>query len=142
MKVLILQGPNFNLIGIRSAKAGDRITMDKMNTALKKECREKEVELKILQTGKAYKALNFLHRNKNWADGILFVPMAWALYEHSLKEALDIIEIPTVEITLEKPYSAVSGSSIFSDVCISNIKEKPDTVFQSALNALLDHLSA
>ena len=75
MKVLVLQGPNINLIGVRSAKTGDRITLDKLNSTLKKECREKEVEIKILQTGKAYKALNFLQRNKNWADGILFAPM-------------------------------------------------------------------
>ncbi len=141
MKVLVLQGPNINLIGVRSAKTGDRITLDKLNSTLKKECREKEVEIKILQTGKAYKALNFLQRNKNWADGILFAPMAWAQYEYSLKEALDIIQIPVVEITLQKPYSLVSESSIFSDICIRNIEEHPDSVFQSALNVLLDHLS-
>ena len=50
MKLLIIHGPNMNLFGIRSSKKGDNITLDKINRHLRKFVRDKEIELKIIQT--------------------------------------------------------------------------------------------
>ncbi|MDP6790038.1 MAG: type II 3-dehydroquinate dehydratase [Candidatus Marinimicrobia bacterium] len=142
MIILVLQGPNLDAIGNISAYAGERVTLDKINSALRKSCRGKDVQLKILQTAKASKALKFIRRSGKKADGILFAPMAWSQYEYSLKEALNIVQIPVVEILLDPPYFASTESSIFSEACVKTETGHPDTVFTIALKSILDHLSA
>ena len=80
MNILILHGPNLNLVGKISAKQGDKITLDKINTGLRRHVRDSEITLKIFQTHKVYQAINFIQRNRNWANGLLFAPMSWAQY--------------------------------------------------------------
>ncbi len=102
MKILVLQGPNLNLVGVKSAQAGKRVTLDKINKILRREVRNTEIELKIFQTHKIYMAISFLHRNRNTASGILIAPMAWAKYEYSLLETLELIQLPIVQVSLDK----------------------------------------
>ena len=64
MNILILHGPNLNLVGKISAKLGDKITLDKINTSLRRHVRNTETTLKIYQTHKVYQAINFIQRNR------------------------------------------------------------------------------
>lgn len=138
MNVLVLQGPNFNLIGVRSSQIGERVTLDKINRALKKRARTSEAKLKILQTGKVDRALAFLHRNRNWADGIILAPMSWSKYEYSLRDALELLKIPAVQVILPEPFSlSTANASIFDDVCQKTIAEEPIAAFTSALETVL-----
>ena len=57
MKILVLQGPNLNLVGVKSAQAGKRVTLDKINKTLRREVINTEIELKIFQTHKIYMAI-------------------------------------------------------------------------------------
>ena len=63
MKILILHGPNMNLIGLRSFHNAQCITLDKINRNLKIRTRNTNIKLKILQTHNEAKAVSFLHRN-------------------------------------------------------------------------------
>ena len=55
MNILVLHGPNMNLIGVRASSIGENVTLDKINTALRREAHQKEVTLKIIQTDDFYK---------------------------------------------------------------------------------------
>ena len=92
MKILILHGPNMNLLGLRSAKIGAQVTLDRVNRALRKEVRNKEIDLKILQTHDEGKAVTFLHRNRNKAQGLIFSPGAWIHSGYVINDTLDLIE--------------------------------------------------
>ena len=52
MTILILHGPNLNLVGLKSAKAGEKLTLDKINRAIRLYVRKKDINLKIIQTHK------------------------------------------------------------------------------------------
>ena len=108
MNILIVQGPNLNLVGLRSAKSGEQITLDKINRSLRQQAnkRPEELTLKILQTHKIEKAMTAIHRNRNWANGIILAPMAWARYEYALRDCLDTVAIPTVEVFLSEHYES------------------------------------
>ena len=110
MNILIVQGPNLNLIGLRSAKSGDQITLDKINRGLRQQAnkRPEDLTVKILQTHKIEKAMTTIHRNRKWANGIVIAPMAWARYEYALRDCLDTVAIPTVPF---QPISMLSSSS-------------------------------
>ena len=105
MNILILQGPNLNLLGLKSSENGKHITLDKLNKAIRKHVHGKDVTLKFLQTHKQFQAINFLQRNRKWADGLLCIPTSWAKYDWSIAETLKLINIPIANIYFEDPFS-------------------------------------
>ena len=78
MTILVLQGPNINLLGLKSSTIGDKLTLDKFNKAIRLHIRNKKIKLKIIQTHKEYIALNFIQRNRNVANGLIVIPTSWA----------------------------------------------------------------
>lgn len=140
MKILVLQGPNLNLVGVKSAQAGKRVTLDKINKILRREVRNTEIELKIFQTHKIYMAISFLQRNRNTASGILIAPMAWAKYEYSLLETLELIQLPIVQVSLDKIVD--ENQSILSPISVETVhNDDPISVFKNGLKTLIKHLS-
>tara|TARA_Y100000746_G_scaffold134026_1_gene114744 strand:+ start:48 stop:473 length:426 start_codon:yes stop_codon:yes gene_type:complete len=130
MKILILHGPNLNLIGSKSAEIGGKITIDKINTGIRRHIRNKDIQIKILQTHKQFHAINFIQRNRNWADFFLLAPMSWARFEYAILDALKISNINTIQILLSDDYSDVTKSnSIFSEFCTSTLIGAPDKVY-------------
>ena len=114
MNILILHGPNLNLIGNISAKLGNKITLDKINTGVRHYVRNTEITLKIYQTHKVYQAINFIQRNRNWANGLLFAPMSWAQYEYSICESIRISHINTIQLLFNDDYNEINeNNSIF-----------------------------
>jgi 3-dehydroquinate dehydratase-2 len=105
MNILILQGPNLNMLGLKSSKTKANVTLDKINRALKKHVKGKNVSLKLLQTHKQFQAVNFLQRNRNWADGILFIPTSWARNEFTILETLELINLKTATIYFNESFS-------------------------------------
>ena len=145
MNILIVQGPNLNLIGLRSAKSGDQITLDKINRGLRQQAnkRPEDLTVKILQTHKIEKAMTTIHRNRKWANGIVLAPMAWARYEYALRDCLDTVAIPTIEVFLADQYESEEDKvmSILSAVCMDSISGHPLSIFIDALDRLVNHLT-
>ena len=145
MNVLIVQGPNLNLIGLRSAKSGDQITLDKINRSLRQQAnkRPEDLTVKILQTHKIEKAMTTIHRNRKWANGIILAPMAWARYEYALRDCLDTVAIPTIEVFLADQYESEEDKvmSILSAVCMDSMSGHPLSIFTDALDRLVNHLT-
>jgi 3-dehydroquinate dehydratase-2 len=144
MNILVLQGPNLNLIGLRSAQTGEQITLDKINTGLRKHAHKinPEIQLKFLQTHKAEKAVSFVQRNRNKVDGVLIAPTSWGRFEFSLLEAISLVGLPSIQILLDNDYGTISkDDSIFSSICKESISGHPLTVFNHGLDILLDHIS-
>ncbi|MFQ6677396.1 MAG: type II 3-dehydroquinate dehydratase [Fidelibacterota bacterium] len=144
MDILILQGPNLNLIGVQSAKTGERVTLDKINKVLHQHAHKTslDIQLRFLQTHKTEKAISFIHRNRNKAAGLLIAPASWGRYEYSLLDALNLSGLPSVQVLLDDPYSSLKKvNSIFTPVCIDTVIGHPLSAFNTALNVLLKHIS-
>ncbi|NOZ75255.1 MAG: type II 3-dehydroquinate dehydratase [FCB group bacterium] len=140
MNILIIQGPNLNLLGLRSAQLGSTLTLDKVNKLIRRHVRNSEHTVKIVQTHKTDHALSLLQRNRNWAQGILFAPAGWALYEYALRQAIELIRIPVIELhfTPEYQLGIDPAQSIFHAVCRKTLVEAPETVFQTGIDQLLE----
>jgi len=111
MNILILQGPNLNLLGLKSAQIKERLTLDKLNKKVKDEIKLKEINLKFLQTHKTFQAINFLQRNRNKALGLLFIPTSWARTNYTILETINLIEIKTSVVYFEDPYNFGTNAS-------------------------------
>ena len=102
MKILILHGPNMNLFGIRSSKEGKNITLDKINRHIRKYIRDKNLEIKIIQTHNEIKAVSYLHANRNNFGGLILTPGAWQNSGYVLQDTVNIIELEYVTIQLDE----------------------------------------
>ncbi len=140
MNILVLQGPNLNLVGLRSAQLGQKTTLDKINRSLRKSAAGRRMELKSLQTEKISKAIAFIQRNRNWADGIIVAPMAWGRYELALLETLSLVQLPVVQVLFnpEFGFGPTAGESVFTAHCIATVEGPPESVFVAGLDALIN----
>jgi len=131
MNLLIIHGPNTNLVGSISAKNGDQITLSKIDSKIKFTARKSNVNIKTLQTHKVFSAINFIQRNRNWANGLLFNPASWSKYEYSLLECLTISNITTIQIFFNDKYSISNddSNSIFNSFCKKTISGNPLEVY-------------
>ncbi len=137
MNILVLHGPNLNLLGSISAQSKQRLTLDKLNTALRRHVRSLDINIKIYQTHKVFQAINYIQRNRNWADGFLFAPMAWARYEYSILDAIKASNISTIQLLFTNGFDDLDEtSSIFSDTCRSTIIGPPDQIYIDGVDAI------
>ena len=142
MNIIVLHGPNMNLIGVRASSIDKNVTLDKINTALRRMARHQKVALKILQTDDISKAMTFLKRNRKWADGYLISPGAWARNGFDLLDTIQLCQIPTVEVHFSSDYdpSNFAASSIISDSCVSTETGSPIEAYTKMLDILTTHI--
>ena len=105
MKILILHGPNLNLLGLWSSKRNKNLTLDKLNRHIRKFIRDKNINVKIMQTHYEAKAISYIQNNRKKIDAIIIVPGPWQYNAYALSELLELAELPFVTITYkEKDY--------------------------------------
>ena len=139
MTILVLQGPNLNLLGLKSSTTNESLTLDKLNRAIRVHVRDKEIKLKIIQTHKEYIALNFIQRNRNQAKGLVIIPTSWAKYNQTLLETINLSNLPTASIYYDKPFSfgtEENNSILLGD----NIKSFSGSPIESTISAI-DYIS-
>jgi 3-dehydroquinate dehydratase-2 len=136
MNILIIQGPNLNLIGVKSSKQGKHITLDKINKDIRRYIRDKDTTVKIYQTHSIEKTVTLLQRNRNWSDGIIIAPGVWSTYEAILIDIIQLIKVPTIEVYDKDNDGDYANKSILSAVCIKKIAASADEMFIKAIKYL------
>tara|TARA_B100001093_G_scaffold482010_1_gene513256 strand:+ start:198 stop:626 length:429 start_codon:yes stop_codon:yes gene_type:complete len=139
MTILILHGPNLNLLGVKASKLKTRLTLDKVNRAIRKHVRGRGITLKIIQTHKEYLAINFIQRNRNSADGLVIIPTSWAKYNQTIFETINITELETATVYFNESYSFGTNEedSIFVSNKIKSFSGEP----LNAIISAIDHLA-
>ena len=112
MKLIIIHGPNMNLVGIKSQQRNKTITLGKINSSLKKIAKKHNVELKIIQTHSQNKANKYLHSNRSNASGVLLAPATWKDFGYTIKETLEIINLPLVTVHFDDSKTIFNTNNI------------------------------
>ncbi len=121
MNILILHGPNLNMLGVKSSTNNETLTLDKLNKKLRLHVRNSNIKLKIIQTHKEYIALNFIQRNRNKANGLIIIPTSWAKYNQTILETIVLSNMKTATVYFDEPYNL--GTNENESILISkNIK--------------------
>jgi len=107
--ILVIHGPNMNLIGHRNKRNKSKITLDKINRCLRNEANKLNQELKIIQTNEEGKAATILQRQRNKIHGILLFPGPWQQSGYVLKDTLEILSIPFITISLGEESDVLQG---------------------------------
>ena len=140
MNILFLQGPNLNLLGIKSVATKSNLTLDRLNKAVKNESKELNINLKTLQTHKEFQAINFMQRNRNWANGLIFIPTSWARNNYTILETILLIEIKTAVIYFDNNFSFGTSQekSILTGLRLKSFEGSPISICKEALGYVIE----
>ena len=100
MNILVLHGPNMNLLGEREPDVYGTMTLRRLNATLAAHARARGVKLRCRQSNCEGELIDILHAHRRWADGIAFNPGAYTHYSYALRDAVSAIRVPTIEVHL------------------------------------------
>ena len=140
MKVLILHGPNLNLLGTREPEVYGSMTLDDINAKLVALGKELGAEIKCLQSNHEGALIDALHDARTWADGVVFNPGGYTHTSVALRDAISAIQIPVIEVHLSNVYAREEfrHKSLISAVCKGKITGFGWHSYMFGLRALVD----
>ncbi len=121
--ILIINGPNLNLLGTREPDVYGSMTLLEMNQYIQKFIAKKELEVRFFQSNHEGRLIDFIHENRNWAHGIVINPGAFTHYSYAIRDAITAVERPTVEVHLSDIHKREDFRkiSVIKPVCIAQI---------------------
>jgi 3-dehydroquinate dehydratase-2 len=105
MKILILHGPNLNLLGKREPQIYGSLTLGDIDTKLLELGKELGAELKCFHSNHEGALIDALQDAQMWADGVVFNPGGYTHTSVALRDAISAIRIPVVEVHLSNVYA-------------------------------------
>jgi len=118
-KVLIIHGPNLNLLGERDPEVYGLLTLVEINRVLRLEGKKLKIILKIYQSNSEGKIIDKIQSERKWASAILINPAAYTHYSIAIRDALSATSLPIVEVHLSNIYKRESfrKKSVIRDIC-------------------------
>jgi 3-dehydroquinate dehydratase-2 len=108
VKILLLHGPNLNLLGTREPAVYGSLTLTDINDRMTDLARERSVELRTFQSNSEGGLIDALHEARSWADGIVINPGAYAHYSYALRDAIAAAGVPVIEVHLSNIHARES----------------------------------
>ncbi len=143
-KILVIHGPNLNLLGQREPKIYGRVTLEEINKGLKKIARCRKVILVIKQSNHEGEIVDLIGKAKPRFNAILINPAAYTHTSVAIRDAISASGILTIEVHLSNIYSREEfrHKSLISPVAKGTIMGFGAKSYLLGLEAILDLLDA
>ncbi len=137
--ILVLNGPNLNLLGEREPAIYGTMTMAQLVSKVAAYAKKKKAVVRARQSNHEGELIDLLHAHRKWADGIVFNPGAYSHYSYALRDAVASIEVPTIEVHLSniKKREKFRRVSVIAPVCAGQRFGKGLDSYLEAIDDLL-----
>jgi len=142
MNILVIHGPNLNLLGKRQPEIYGTQTLENINQDLIQIAQKQGVTLKVFQSNQEGKIVTEIGNNIDWANGILINPAAYTHTSIAIRDALSAINLPVIEIHLSNIYEREDfrHHSYVSPIAVGVISGFGNYSYELALNAMINTL--
>ena len=142
MKLLIINGPNLNLIGRREVDVYGKENLDQIINWVSDNIKSSKVDLIWFQSNSEGKIIDIQHcAIENKIEGVVINPGAYTHYSYAIRDAISSIEIPTIEVHLSNidKRENFRRVSVIKEVCIEQIMGKGKEGYLEAINVLFEN---
>lgn len=142
LKILVLHGPNLNLLGRREPEVYGSTTLDDINQSLELLGQSLQVQVSAFQSNHEGDLVDKIHQAWGQQDGILINPGAYTHTSVAIRDAIAGVALPTVEVHLSNVYKreAFRHHSYIAPVAIGQISGFGAESYRLGLQALVGHL--
>ena len=123
MNILVLNGPNLNLLGEREPEIYGNDTLEELMMWLETSSDGRNHKFKFYQSNHEGNLIDAIHDERQWANGMIINPGALSHYSYAIRDAISSTGIPTVEVHLSHIMDREDFRkiSVIKDVCISQV---------------------
>ncbi len=141
--ILVIHGPNLNLLGEREPRIYGHLSLDGINEMIAKKAERHRVEIKCFQSNHEGALIDFIHENRHRARAILVNPGALTHYSYALRDAISAVALPCVEVHLSdiqqrEPFRRLS---VIKEICLDQISGEGLNSYLKGLEMLIRHLN-
>tara|TARA_R110001592_G_scaffold204098_1_gene454120 strand:+ start:30416 stop:30853 length:438 start_codon:yes stop_codon:yes gene_type:complete len=142
--ILVVHGPNLNMLGTREPSLYGSETLEDINKRLKINSKQQSITLDCFQSNAEYRLIDRIHQAKNETDFIIINPAAFTHTSIALRDALLAVDIPFIEVHLSNVHSReiFRHHSYFSDIAIGVICGLGSAGYDFALNKAIEILTS
>ena len=143
LNIMVLNGPNLNLLGTREKSIYGSETLDEIMTDLRKYGKERDVEIRHFQSNSEGALVYSVQEARNWANGIVLNAAAYTHYSIALRDAIASIDTPVVEVHLSNVHAReeLRHKSVLSAVSLGVIAGFGRWSYFLGVDALIRHLA-
>lgn len=141
-KILVINGPNLNMLGVRDTAVYGINTLKEINGQILEAALQEELFVDFFQSNIEGELINCIHGAYKKYDGIVINPGAYSHYSIAIRDALEAVSIPAVEVHITNIYKREEfrRHSVISSVCIGQITGLGFQGYIYALKAIKQYL--
>ena len=123
MNILVINGPNLNLLGERETQIYGTDTLEEFMVWLENCPESFNHKFKFYQSNHEGEIIDFIHDERHWTHGIIINPAAFSHYSYAIYDALVAVNIPSIEVHLSdiNNREKFRKKSVIKDACIKQI---------------------
>jgi 3-dehydroquinate dehydratase-2 len=142
-RIEVMHGVNLDQLGRRDPELYGTLTLEELEVRIKTDGEELGLEMRFFQTNHEGEFVERLHRLDGLADALILNPGAWTHYSYAIRDALEITNLPAVEVHLSdvehrEPWRR---QSVIRELCFATVSGKGPLGYRDALELLREELA-
>lgn len=142
MKILVINGPNINMLGIRERNIYGMENFETLCDTIKKRAEKLNIEVELFQNNIEGEIVNKIQDAYEKFDGIIINPGAYTHYSIAILDALKSVTLPVIEVHLSNIHKREEfrKKSVTAEACLGQISGFGINGYELAMEALKNHL--